>query len=135
MNDDSDGIKEVLNMFGVMYITALEMLHESNLLPTSPTTTLPDNIGIMALLLLDFLTTDCTDFRLPWLHEIVRAADQYGVTLTIPSPERISITQSQLEKWRAVKRVTKGMAWKGKVSLCPCFLLFVSFFRESWRRC
>lgn len=114
INDNPDAIQEVLNMFGIMYITALEMLHESNLLPTSSTTPLPDNIGIMTLLLLNFFTTLCTDFHLPWLHEIVRAAGKYGVILTIPSPERISITQLQLERWRAESRVTKGLAWKGK---------------------
>lgn len=100
-----------------MFVTALEMLHESDLIKgTAP---LPDNIGILTLLFLGFMTETCSDFKLTWLHEVVRAADQYGVDLTIPEGKKVAVTQAQLDKWRKQcekKVVTKGFVWKTKVS-------------------
>lgn len=115
MNEDSEAVNEVLNMMGVMFVTALEMLHESGLLgPTSP---LPDNVGIMTLLFLEFMTQTCSDFDLEWIHEIVRAADSYGVVLT--PPEKIGFGQDALDEWRETcrkRKMVKGFAWKTEVS-------------------
>jgi hypothetical protein len=116
--DDPDSVKEVLNIIGVMFVTALEMLHESNLIKGP--TPLPDNIGIMTLLFLGFMANTCEDFELTWLHEVVRAADQYGVVLTIPEGEKISVSQAQLDKWRkqcSRRAPLKGFVWKTKVIL------------------
>jgi hypothetical protein len=116
VNDDSYGFREVFDMMGVMFITALEMLHESNLIgPTSP---LPDNIGVMTLFFLDFIVNTATDFRIKWAHEIVRAADTYGVVLT-PLEQIEDIDESTLfdlrEEYSNEKR-GKGFAWKTEVS-------------------
>lgn len=119
VNDDSDAVKEVLNILGVMFVTALEMLHESDLIKgTAP---LPDNIGIITLCFLEFMVNTCSDFSLTWLHEIIRAADQYGVDLTLPEgKDRIDVTQKQLDKWRKkceTKPVSKQFNWKTKSTL------------------
>ncbi|KUJ07634.1 uncharacterized protein LY89DRAFT_742862 [Mollisia scopiformis] len=115
MNDNSEAIEDVLNMMGIMFITALEMLHESKLIGgTSP---LPDNVGIMTLLFLDFMSNTCSDFDLDWLHEIVRAADKYGVVLAIPEPKRIGVSQDQLDECGdecEERRMTAGLTWKTK---------------------
>ena len=116
MNDDSDGTREVLNMIGVMFITALEMLHESNLIGlTSP---LPDNVGVITLLFLEFMTQTCSDYDLEWCHEAVRAADKYGVVLT--PPEQTSFGQDELDELREEceeKKLMEGLAWKTEVKL------------------
>ncbi|OBT95029.1 hypothetical protein VE01_07400 [Pseudogymnoascus verrucosus] len=112
MNDDSEGIEEVFNMMGVMFVTALEMLHESALIgPTSP---LPDNVGVLSLLFLNFVMIGCTDYDLEWAHEVVRAADEYGVVLT-PMKQVEDVTQDRLDELRDICEKTKkgkGLFWK-----------------------
>jgi hypothetical protein len=62
MNDDSEAIEDVLDIMGVMFITTLEMLHEADLIGLrSP---LPDNVGIMTLLFLEFMKCTCSNFGL-----------------------------------------------------------------------
>lgn len=112
MNDDSEGMEEVFGMMGVMFITALEMLHESTLIgSTSP---LPDNIGVMTLHFLDFMVHTCSDYDLEWVHEVVRAADKYGAVLT-PVKQIEGIDQDILdelrEEWEERKKV-EDLAWK-----------------------
>lgn len=116
--DDPDSVKEVLNVIGIMFVAALEMLYESDLI--KGTTPLPDNIGIMTLLFLEFMANTCQDFELTWLHEVVRAADQYAVDLTIPEGEKVSVSQAQLDRWRkqySRRAPLKRFVWKTKVSL------------------
>lgn len=117
MNENSEGISEVFDMTGVMFITALEMLHESGLIgSTSP---LPDNLGVMTLFFLDFMTNTATDFDIEWGHEIVRAADTYGVVLN-PLEMVEGIYQRALDDLRELcqqSKKGKGFAWKTEVSL------------------
>lgn len=116
VNDNSDGIKEVLDMLGVMYITALEMLHECAL--TGPTSPLPDNLGVMTLFFLDFMRNTASNFDIDWAHEIVRAADAYGVVLA-PVEHVKGVDQGVLDDLRETCERTKkkmGLAWKTEVS-------------------
>ena len=102
-------------MLGVMFITSLAMLHESNLIGT--TNILPDNAGIMTLLFLKFVTRTCSDFDLGWRHEVVRAADKYGVVLTLP--RQLCLGQDDLDDLKEECKMTKmrkGLAWKTEVS-------------------
>ena len=116
MNDNSQGIREVFDMMGVMYITALEMLHESGLIgPISP---LPDNIGVVTLFFLDFMINTASNFRIGWVHEIVRAADTYGVVLS-PLKHIEGVTQGTLNDLRRLcedKKKGEGFDWKTEVS-------------------
>jgi hypothetical protein len=117
VNENSEGITEVFDMMGVMFVTALEMLHESGLIgPTSP---LPDNLGVMTLFFLDFMTNTATDFDIEWDHEIVRAADAYGVVLD-PLEQVEGVGQGTLDDLRELCKQSKrgkGFAWKTEVSL------------------
>lgn len=116
VTEDSEGIKECLDIMGVMYITALEMLHEHSLIgATSP---IPDNVGVMTLHFIDFMSNTCSDFDLEWLHEVVRAADKYGVVLT-PAEQIKGVDQDRLNELREEYQETKmkkGLAWKTEVS-------------------
>ena len=116
MNDNSEGIREVFDMMGVMFITALEMLHESSLIgPLSP---LPDNVGVMTLFFLDFMINTASDFDIGWAHEIVRVADTYGVVLS-PLKQIEGVDQGTLNDLREMceeEKKGKGFAWKTEVS-------------------
>ena len=115
VNDNSQGIREVFDMMGVMYITALEMLHESGLIgPISP---LPDNIGVVTLFFLDFMINTASDFDIGWVHEIVRAADTYGVVLS-PSKHIKGVDQGTLNDLMEMCKEKKGKRfnWKTEVS-------------------
>jgi hypothetical protein len=125
VNDNSEGIKEALKVIGVMFVTALDMLREAGLLgPESP---LPDNVGIMTLLFLEFVTQTCDNFHLEWVHEVVRAADACHVVLT--PQEQVHIGQDKLDELRQVcgkKKAMKGFAWKSEVrydSICGLDLM------------
>jgi hypothetical protein len=116
VNNDSEGMEEVFNIMGVMFITALEMLHESALIgPASP---LPNNVSVMTLFFLDFMMNGCSNYDLEWVHEVVRAANKYGVVLT-PVKQVENVTQDKLDELRDVCEYTKkgkGLAWKTEVS-------------------
>lgn len=102
-------------MMGVMYITALEMLHESSLIgPISP---LPDNVGVMTLFFLDFMINTASDFHIGWAHEIVRAADTYGVVFS-PLKHIEGVDQGILNDLRETCKEKKGKRfnWKTEVT-------------------
>ncbi len=78
VNDDGDGMSEIFNIFGTMTLTSFEMLSEHGLLgPDSP---IP-NIGILSLLMIEFLYDTPGDIDSDWAHEIVRALDKASVEL------------------------------------------------------
>ncbi|KUJ19718.1 uncharacterized protein LY89DRAFT_458520 [Mollisia scopiformis] len=109
--DDPDSVEEAFDMTGVMFITALEMLHEHNLIGTKAP--LPDNSGVMTLLFLEFMRNTAGDFELQWVHEIVRSADLYGVNLN--SIPQIAIDELVLDEYRDtcdLEKRGKGFAWK-----------------------
>jgi hypothetical protein len=125
VNDDSEGIKEVIDMMGVMYLTALEMLHESGLI--SPTSPLPDNIGVMTLHFLDFMINTCSDFDLEWVHEIVRAANKFCVVLS-PVSQIEGVDKDKLDELKdecEQTKMKKGLAWKTEVSSGPFWWAWV----------
>ncbi|RDL36218.1 Uncharacterized protein BP5553_06830 [Venustampulla echinocandica] len=112
MNENSEGMHEIFDMMGVIFITALEMLHESALIgSTSP---LPDNVGVMTLFFLDFMMNTAADLDIEWVHEIVRSADMYCVVLD-PLLERIEdVDQDALDdlRERCEEKRGRGFAWK-----------------------
>ncbi|KAH8817125.1 hypothetical protein F5884DRAFT_853552 [Xylogone sp. PMI_703] len=111
MNENSEGVGEIFDMLGVMFFTGLDMLHEAELIgPTSP---LPDNLGLLTLFLLDFMTNTASDFDIGWAHWIVWAADKYGVKLT--TSERVDgVKQKLLDDSRLIYQFDKrkGFGWK-----------------------
>lgn len=113
-------------MFVPMLITAYEMLAEHNLIrDDSP---IP-NIGIVTLLLLDFLRDTCNDFDIEHTCEIVRAADKYGVKLE-PREEVQGATQDEIDSLRAEyeEQDEKKFDWKKEVSN---FLTFMGVYKPN----
>ncbi|PQE18140.1 SAP domain-containing isoform 2 protein [Rutstroemia sp. NJR-2017a BBW] len=109
--DDSEGTSEVLDMLGIMYLTALEMLYEIGSIGT--TSPLLDNVAILTLLI-DFMFNTAIDFKLKCLSEIVQAREAYGVALA-PSDKVGSIDHGVLDIIRQLGKVTKKLprvSWK-----------------------
>lgn len=88
MCDDSEAVEDVLDMFGTMLLTTFDVLSEHGLLAAdSP---LP-NIGIISLLMIEFVYDSAGDFALNWAHEVVRALDNAGVELKLRKEVRVSL--------------------------------------------
>lgn len=117
MNEDGDSVKEVFDVFGTMLVTAFEMLSEHNLIrEDSP---IP-NVGIVTLLVIDFLEGTCNDFDMEGVCEIVRAADKFGVKL-VPREEVSGVGQGDIDLLRqeyeeAGEEEVKKFDWKSDVS-------------------
>ncbi|ESZ90743.1 hypothetical protein SBOR_8877 [Sclerotinia borealis F-4128] len=98
MQDDSDGLKEIINMMGTMVLTSLKMLSEHNLF-------IPDsqikNIPIICLLILEFLNGHASDLDLSWQSEIVRHCDEADIKLVKTVRKQVSISKKSLEDWRS----------------------------------
>jgi hypothetical protein len=95
VNDDSDGMKEVMNMFGTMLLTSFDMLSEHGLLAAD--SQIP-NIGIISLLMIEFSYDSAGDLDLTWACEIVRALDKAGVELK-PRKE-VEVSQEKIDELR-----------------------------------
>lgn len=68
--------------------------------------------------MLDFMTNTASDYEIEWTHEIVRAADTYGVVLK-PVKQVKGVDQGMLDELRGkceVERKRTGFTWKGMVS-------------------
>ncbi|PQE32715.1 SAP domain-containing isoform 1 protein [Rutstroemia sp. NJR-2017a WRK4] len=112
MTDDSEGTSEVLDMLGIMSLTALEMLYEIGSIGTiSP---LRDNIAILTLFFLNFMLNVAIDFKLRCLSEIVRTTEAYDIALT-PSDKVGCIDHEEFDIIRQLGKFTKKAArisWK-----------------------
>lgn len=96
VNDDSECMKEIFNIIGTLILTSFDVLSEHDLLgPDSP---LP-NIGIIALLMIEFLYDTPGDIDSDWAHEVVRALDKAGVELK-PQKE-VAVSQDKIDELRA----------------------------------
>jgi hypothetical protein len=95
VNDDSDGMREVINMFGTMLLTSFDMLSEHGLLAAN--SPIP-NIGILSLLMIEFIEGTASDLDIDWGHEVVRALDKAGVELK-PRKE-VHVSQEKIEVLR-----------------------------------
>jgi hypothetical protein len=95
VNDDFESMCDIMDIFGTMLLTSLDMLSEHGLLaPDSP---LP-NIGIMSLLIIEFTQGTAGDFGVQWAHEVVRALDKTGVE--IGPRKEVRVSQDCLEELR-----------------------------------
>ena len=76
--DDADGIREVVNMIGVMVLTCYDILAEHDLFK-------PDseikNLEIISLILIQFLLGPGQDLDCNWGCEVVRFCDEAGIKL------------------------------------------------------
>jgi hypothetical protein len=95
VNDDHGAMCEIMDMFGTMLLTSLDMLSEHGLLASdSP---LP-NIGIVSLLMIEFIHGTAGDFDIHWAHEVVRALDKAGLEVKPRKEARVS--QEKIDELR-----------------------------------
>jgi hypothetical protein len=95
VNDNSKAVEEVFDMFGIMLLTSFDMLSEHGLLAVD---SLLPNIGIISLLMIEFVYDSAGDFHLKWPHEIVRALDKAGIELK-PIKE-VCVSQEKIDELR-----------------------------------
>ncbi|KAF7886140.1 hypothetical protein EAF00_010243 [Botryotinia globosa] len=79
MCDDSSRIEAIVNEFGTMLLTSLEMLSEHNLLAANSAV---KNIPVILLLLFKFLKEwEELGYEIGWPCEVVRLCDEAGIDL------------------------------------------------------
>jgi hypothetical protein len=95
VNDNSEVIKQVMNMFGTMILTTFDVLSEHDLLATdSPIL----NIGIVSLLMIEFCYDSAGDYGIDWAHEVLRALDKAGVELKLR--KEVLVSQDKIDELR-----------------------------------
>ncbi|PQE14944.1 SAP domain-containing isoform 2 protein [Rutstroemia sp. NJR-2017a WRK4] len=104
MNDDSDTIKAIMNMFGIMLFTSFEMLAEHDLF--KPDSSIK-NISIIPLLWLEFIDQDGGDLDITWGCEVVRLCDEAGIDLTESLRSQVKLDKTKIEAWREEYRKKK----------------------------
>jgi hypothetical protein len=84
-------------MLGVMILTTYDMLCEHDLFK-------PDseikNIGIISLLLLEFLQVEACDFDCEWGREVVRLCDNAGIDLEKQVRKQVSVNEKDIAEYR-----------------------------------
>jgi hypothetical protein len=84
-------------MIGIMVFTTYDMLSEHDLFK-------PDseikNIGIISLLILEFLQHEASDFDCNWGREVVRLCDNAGIDLKKLVRKQISLKKKDIESLR-----------------------------------
>jgi hypothetical protein len=97
VNDDSDTIKAIVNMFGTMVFTSFEMLAEHGLF--TPDSSIK-NIAIISLLWLEFINQFGGDLDITWACEVVRLCDEAGIDLTESLRSQVKLDKAKIETWR-----------------------------------
>src|ERR1700759_2224948 len=95
--DDSDTLKVITDMFGVMTLTVLAALSEYNLL--TPDSDIK-NIPIVCLILLEFLQGPAEDLEGGWGCEIGRNCDEHGIVLEDSVRKQVAVSKEDLEELR-----------------------------------
>jgi hypothetical protein len=98
-NDDYEAMCDIMDMFGTILLTSFNMLSEHSLMAAdSP---LP-NIGIISLLMIEFVYDTACDFEIHWAHEVMRALDKAGIE--IKPRKEVHVSQAKIDELRAQYR-------------------------------
>jgi len=92
-NDDGEGTIEIVKMLGVMVLTSFEVLREHDLFKPDSTV---KNIGIIVLLILDFLESDAVDLDNKWACEVVRLCSEAGFDLKQMLRKQVDLSKKDL---------------------------------------
>lgn len=96
-NEDGDSVKAIAQMFGLMLLTSYSALAEHSLFkPDSEV----KNIGIMSLLLLEFIQGPGCDLDCGWGCEVVRLCDEAGIDLDKEIRKQVDFTKENLTDMR-----------------------------------
>jgi hypothetical protein len=91
-------VKEIIEMLGLMLLTSYDMLSEHDLFKSNSEI---KNIGIMSLLLLEFLES-ASDMGCGWGCEVVRLCDESGIELDKEVRKQVSVSKKSLKDMREV---------------------------------
>ncbi|THV48483.1 hypothetical protein BGAL_0245g00060 [Botrytis galanthina] len=101
MCDDSSRLEAIVNEFGTMLLTSLEILSEHNLFAPNSTV---KNIPVILLLIFKFLKAwEELGYEIGWPCEVVRLCDEAGIDLVQAiqyTSEKINIQEGKVHTWR-----------------------------------
>jgi hypothetical protein len=96
-NEDGDSVKAITQMLGLMVLTCYSVLSEHSLFkPDSEV----KNIGIMSLLLLEFIQGPGCDLDCGWGCEVVRLCDEAGIGLDKEIRKQVDFSKKNLKEMR-----------------------------------
>ncbi len=96
-NEDGDSVKAIAQMLGLMVLTSYAALAEHSLFkPDSEV----KNIGIMSLLMLEFVEGPGCDLDCGWGCEVVRMCDEAGIDLDKEIRKQVDFTKKNLKDMR-----------------------------------
>jgi hypothetical protein len=103
-NEDSDSVKAIAQMLGLMLLTSYAALAEHSLFkPDSEV----KNIGIVSLLLLEFIQGPGCDLDCGWGCEAVRMCDEAGIMLDKEIRKQVDFSKKHLKELRAAYKEKK----------------------------
>jgi len=109
--DDGNGLREVVNMIGVMVLTSYDILTEHGLFK-------PDseikNLEIISLILIQFLLGPGQDLDCEWGCEVVRLCDEVGIELEEHVRKQVSISKKNLGVLGEGYKVERGSSDFGR---------------------
>lgn len=85
-------------MLGLMVLTCYDVLAEHSLFQADSEI---KNIGIITLMLLEFLEVHCSDLEANWGCELVRKCDEAGIELDKILRKQVNIDKESLDEFRA----------------------------------
>lgn len=94
-NDDGEGTKRIVEMIGLMTLTTFDMLEEHDFFKIDSEI---KTIGIVCLLLLEFLSDWAEDLDVGWGCEIVRMCDDAGIDLRKQIRKQVSVDKKRLKE-------------------------------------
>ncbi|KAH7314176.1 hypothetical protein BKA65DRAFT_516287 [Rhexocercosporidium sp. MPI-PUGE-AT-0058] len=106
-NEDGERTSEIAKIFGTMILTTFDVLKEHDLFrPDSEV----NNIGIISLLLLQFVKCDAVDLDCDWAPEVVRLCDEAGIKLDDVVRKQVNVDKKDIKRWRGEykKKQTKS---------------------------
>jgi hypothetical protein len=103
-NEDGDSVKSIAQLLGLIVLTSYSVLSEHSLFkPDSKV----KNIGIMSLLLLEFIEGPGCDLDCGWGCEVVRQCDEAGIQLDKEIRKQVNFTKKNLKDMRAMHKEKK----------------------------
>ncbi len=117
-------------MLGVMVLTSYEVLSEHDLFKSDSDI---KNIGIMSLILLEFLKDEACDLDTMWGCEVVRLCDEAGIELEKDVRKQVNVSKEHLKELREFYKEKKEASEFGRDDECDGngYMAFAKM--KSWK--
>lgn len=117
-------------MLGVMVLTSYDVLSEHGLFKSDSDV---KNIGIMSLILLEFLKDEASDLDPNWGCEVVRLCDEAGIELEKDVRKQVDVSKEHLKELRDFYMEKKEVSEFGRDDGCDGngYLGFAK--KKNWR--